>query len=244
MRLIRSSFVLPLLVLFCLLTGAVFGSAAAGERQFSRQKLEQMQSERRYSYYLDDKAPEQHQNFIEYLMNRLFARIIPSPVLEVIIRWLPYIIIIAAAVLIALKIFGYNLSSPFRRQRKVQNTGFVFADSPPEAGGEALEAQWQEAMESHNYRLAIRLAYRIILGTLDQHQLIKWKPHKHIHSYLNELKGKPLYNDYQMAGKIFEYVWYGGFPASQQRCQQMQQLTERIKVKAKKSGKNNGKIIK
>ncbi len=241
MRLKRSSCIWPVLVVVNLLTGAFFAFATAGEeeRQFSRDKLQQMQGEPKYAYYLDDKAPEQVEGVFNRLMNRLFQRIVPSPVLEFMIGWLPYMIMIAAVVLIGSKFFGYNFSSPFRRQRKTKYSGYVFENDPGINHGNALETQWKIAMERQDYRLAIRFAYRIILDTLDQYHCVEWKPHKPNHQYLNELKGMPLHDDFEMAGKIFEYVWYGDFPADQKRCDQMAYLSGKIMEKAKQSGKNS-----
>ncbi len=236
MRLMLSSRACLALVVIILL-GSAFSSHAIArepERKLSREKLEQMQSERKYAYYLDDKAPEQHQGFLYSLLRRLFGRIVPSPVLDTIVRGLPYLIIIAAVVLIALRLFSYNISAPFKRQRKAKSSGYVFENRHPEAHGHILEYQWKKALENQDHRMAIRFAYQIILRILHQYRCIEWEPHKLNCHYLSELKGKPLYNDYKMAGKIFEYVWYGGFPAKEERSHQMTQLVEKIRINAKK----------
>ncbi len=65
------------------------------------------------------------------------------------------------------------------------------------------------ALESKEYRYAVRLQYLQLLKNLTLKGIIIWKPEKTNREYLRELSNKPAYASFLKINRIFEYVWYG-----------------------------------
>ncbi|MNE89866.1 hypothetical protein D3C80_1873230 [compost metagenome] len=68
-----------------------------------------------------------------------------------------------------------------------------------------------DAVESRNYRLAVRLYYLKTLKELNNRSLITWKPEKTNHNYITELSAVHLKEGFQQMTHQFEFVWYGEF---------------------------------
>lgn len=73
----------------------------------------------------------------------------------------------------------------------------------------------EEAVENHNYRLAVRLYYLKTLKQLTDKQLIHWQPTKTNRIYVTELENPQLKPDFERLTSQFEYVWYGEFGVSE-----------------------------
>lgn len=69
----------------------------------------------------------------------------------------------------------------------------------------------EEAIEGHNYRLAVRLYYLKTLKQLTDKQLIHWQPTKTNRVYVDELGSSFLRKEFEQLTSQFEYVWYGEF---------------------------------
>jgi hypothetical protein len=69
----------------------------------------------------------------------------------------------------------------------------------------------EEAIEGHNYRLAVRLYYLKTLKQLTDKQLIHWQPTKTNRVYVDELGSSLLRTEFEQLTSQFEYVWYGEF---------------------------------
>jgi hypothetical protein len=72
-----------------------------------------------------------------------------------------------------------------------------------------------DAIEHHNYRIAVRIYYLKTLKQLTDKHLIHWHPTKTNHIYVRELENSPLKEDFEYLTSQFEYVWYGEFGISE-----------------------------
>lgn len=72
----------------------------------------------------------------------------------------------------------------------------------------------RQALQEENFKLAVRYLYLKSLVTLSNKKLIKLKESKTPYDYEHELKGS-VSNSYHELAKLFEYVWYGDFDASE-----------------------------
>ena len=74
-----------------------------------------------------------------------------------------------------------------------------------------LERYLRQAIESGDYRMAIRLYYLNILKSYSLKEAIDWKKDKTNTEYLNEIKraALPSYPEFRTVTLVFERVWYG-----------------------------------
>lgn len=92
-----------------------------------------------------------------------------------------------------------------------------------------------EAIQNHNYRLAVRLFYLKTLKQLTDQNLIHWQPTKTNRSYVHELKAPALQRDFEKLTSQFEYVWYGDFALTENDFQQLRTDFQRFFTSTKSS---------
>jgi uncharacterized protein DUF4129 len=73
-----------------------------------------------------------------------------------------------------------------------------------------------QALNSKNYRLAIRYHYLQLLQKLTQKGIIEFTPDKTNYEYVKELSGKPYKKDFATITLHYEYAWYGEFEIDEQ----------------------------
>jgi hypothetical protein len=131
----------------------------------------------------------------------------------VILKILEYAFIIGAVCLIvffAFKMAGIDLSFLFRRRSRA--VPIPYTESLENIHDINFDDAIEEAINKHNYRLAVRLLYLKCLKQLSDASLIKWQPEKTNNSYLNELADTDQKAIFNSLTRRFEYVWYGEFP--------------------------------
>jgi hypothetical protein len=113
---------------------------------------------------------------------------------------------VAAIVFIIMKMMG-DRSGLFRSNRK---KGLDYQVGEEDIHSIPFEEAIREALDSENYRLAVRLVYLHSLKLLSDKTLIEWKPGKTNSAYIYELKDHPSYRAFNHLTMEFEYAWYGG----------------------------------
>jgi len=71
-----------------------------------------------------------------------------------------------------------------------------------------LEGLLQRAIDSKDYRSALRLRYLIVLRQLDANKWIEHLPAKTSLSYIIEMDGREQQATFRELSRIFDYVWY------------------------------------
>ncbi|MEZ5007349.1 MAG: hypothetical protein R2728_05465 [Chitinophagales bacterium] len=129
---------------------------------------------------------------------------------EINLGFLKYIFIglaIALVVYVLLRIFAAEL---FVSSKKINHsTSFSLEDIESNLDEAPLQKLLREAIESYNYKLAIRVYYLIILQNLNNRRLIKWHKEKTNASYLNEMREHLNFREFKIITNIFERIWYG-----------------------------------
>lgn len=77
-----------------------------------------------------------------------------------------------------------------------------------------LEQHLAKAIEDENYRLAIRIHFLILIKSLQDKELIKWRKEKTNIDYLNELSNKNIQQSLKPLILVFEKTWYANYPIS------------------------------
>lgn len=73
-----------------------------------------------------------------------------------------------------------------------------------------LEKYLRQAVESKDFRLAVRVYFLMMLQKLTELKWISYKKEKTNFSYLLEMKSRNKYEDFRNLTFAFEYAWYGG----------------------------------
>ena len=131
-------------------------------------------------------------------------------VILVILEYVAILLAIAGIVYLILKMVGVDLSFLFRRKSRA--VPVPYTESLENIHEINFDNAIEEAINKHNYRLAVRLLYLKCLKQLSDASLIKWQPEKTNSSYLNELKDGDQKAIFNSLTRRFEYVWYGEFP--------------------------------
>ncbi|TMI77529.1 MAG: DUF4129 domain-containing protein [Bacteroidetes bacterium] len=72
----------------------------------------------------------------------------------------------------------------------------------------------EKAIQSEDYRLAIRLMFLRLLRNLSNRHLIQYRPGRTNLEYLSQLSSTVHYNDFFGLTRNYEYAWYGKFDVS------------------------------
>jgi len=104
----------------------------------------------------------------------------------------------------------------------------------PESPG-ALVRRAQELMEAGDYRQALRLYYRAILGSLDRAGVVQYAPHRTGREYLRVISaaGDPIASPFARATHLFERHWYGGVPVTVEACGQLSDMLRQVQTAMK-----------
>lgn len=101
-----------------------------------------------------------------------------------------------------------------------------------EGGGIDYDRVIKEALQSDNYKLAIRYVYLKTLTILAQRELIRLKDWKSPLDYNRELS-EELVPVYYELSQLFEYVWYGDFDATHGDYEKGSQLSSQLQERTK-----------
>lgn len=88
------------------------------------------------------------------------------------------------------------------------------------------ERRLNEARVNHDWRMLIRLLYLRFLYRLQNNGRIVWKPEKTNRDYVNEIADPELRQRFEQAALIFDYVWYGDFPAEPPLVAEIERLSQ------------------
>ncbi|EOR95434.1 hypothetical protein ADIARSV_1435 [Arcticibacter svalbardensis MN12-7] len=137
--------------------------------------------------------------------------------------FITYLLIAAAVgftVYVVMKILG--LDHIFKRTAK--QAGLAYDESIDDIKGINFDEAINNAVNLHNYRLAIRFLYLQSLKQLDEAQLISWQIGKTNSTYINELTNMEHKRSFGLLTRQFEFVWYGNFPVNGQSFEEINTL--------------------
>lgn len=78
-----------------------------------------------------------------------------------------------------------------------------------------LDDMLRKALESQNYKLAIRAKFLMILKELSAEKRILWSHEKTNREYTRELRSTKFYSLFRSTANIYERVWYGDIAIDQ-----------------------------
>jgi hypothetical protein len=145
--------------------------------------------------------------FFDWLLERIFGKMTPkgAETAWAIIKWVFIGVFIAGVIFFILRSKYRGL---FKGDSK-KLAGASFTDLPDDIESVNIDKLIEEALQSGNYRLAVRWCFLKALQKLNQSKQITWQPSKTNVDYEFELKDLNQRLSFNKLSYVFEYVWYG-----------------------------------
>ena len=126
-------------------------------------------------------------------------------------RWMSMTTLVIIVVIFIVALAWYLLQSNIISRKQT-----IASIEQGEAGDESIfnidyETSIHKAINSADYRLAVRLLFLRLLRDLSAKDIIHYKPDKTNFVYLSELNSSPHYRDFFRLTRNYEYIWYGQF---------------------------------
>ena len=170
--------------------------------------LRDLQTDRDYQYGTDAPPPENPiARFFAWLWGKLSEFLASEAYQNV---W-QYVILIAIAGAVIYLLMKANVLD-FLFPKKAQSNQLDYENFTENIHELDFDAAIQEAIDSRNFRLAVRLLYLQTLKYLTDAGHIDYKPDKTNRQYVYELTNSPLRADFEKLTRQFEFVWYGDAP--------------------------------
>lgn len=126
--------------------------------------------------------------------------------LALIIKWTLFGILLAALLILVLRVLGIN---PFNRKVDRNKINISLDELEENLDTAAIDPHLYEAIKNKNFKLAIRLYYLMIIQKLALKEKIIWKKYKTNKHYLNELRNKEEYPTVKKLTLTYEKCWFG-----------------------------------
>ncbi len=140
-------------------------------------------------------------------------------------RFVYYAVVAGAMTFLLLRLLRMDVRGVFRGKRHRASTGDLFQEHPASLD---LDARIEEAVAGSDYRRAVRLLYLKALRELDEQNLIVWRWEKTNQDYIDELRNASLRRPFVELTYLFEYIWYGAFPADAAAFGRMRRVFARL----------------
>jgi hypothetical protein len=152
------------------------------------------------------------------------AKLLNNKVFRV-LSWIIIIGILLFLVIAFLRSNGIGLFTSGARKIKSAAIEEEIADNIFEIDFEAAIAK---SIQSQDYCLATRYLFLRLLKGLANKNIIEYAPDKTNFDYLFALSGTIVYNDFALAVKNYEYVWYGDFTITNQQFLSIQTQFDKL----------------
>ncbi|RZK53770.1 MAG: DUF4129 domain-containing protein [Pedobacter sp.] len=133
---------------------------------------------------------------------------LPNTAFLIFLKYAAIVLAVALIVFIVMKIFGLDLKFLTGKSKTVD---IPYEESLENIHEIDFEDHLENAINSGNYRLAVRLLYLKTLKHLTDRNLINWQPEKTNQTYVAELGNEVYKTDFAALTLQFEYIWYGDF---------------------------------
>jgi len=164
---------------------------------------------------------------------RMLGEFFNNPNTGQIFEKLFYGLIIGIIIYFVLKLVNVKVRGVFQGSAR-SGSPLIFPDHP-DLDQLNFEKLIRKALQKKDRREMIRWYYLWALHKLNQGEIIQWEPGKTSGEYLGEIKSPQLKDNFQQLNFLFEYIWYGNFPASQEIGDQTSASFEKLSMLLEKS---------
>lgn len=160
------------------------------------------------------------------LMNWIFGDYQASSLLLFFIKVLPYLVL---AGVLYLAVWVFSRMNPAAAMLATPEQGGVFLSEEEEIiKSRDIAELIRNAIAEKNYRLAIRYYFLLILQQLTQKELIVFEDSKTDEDYLKEIQQENLQRQFKSLTRIYDFIWYGNFEASEAQFLRSQREFEKM----------------
>lgn len=205
-------------------------SSAVNLRQFDRTSLDSYR--RRSDFQYDEQQVDLSwwQRFKQWVRYKI-AELMSREGSDTLLKNIGIVAGIIALLYLIMKLLGMDAADIL--SRKSRTTDLAFTEHTENIHGIDFESDLQKAIDTGNYRLAVRLLYLDCLKKLNDSGLIHWQPAKTNTAYVSELGDATVQSEFKQLTRQFEYIWYGDFAINPQHFTQLheafQQFDEGLK---------------
>lgn len=147
------------------------------------------------------------------VLNWLFGDYEANIILAFLLKLLPYILVMA---IVAFAVWLFIRLNPGNYLLAPTEEPEVFlSDEEKIIKSENISDLIEQAVLDGDYRLAIRYYYLQVLRQLNAKDLIRYEFQKTDAEYLNELKKEHFRPELKKLMRIYDFIWYGSFPISE-----------------------------
>ena len=182
-------------------------------RLLSEDKISKYKTDPAFNYDLNQVEAEDWITKIKNWINQQLATIFSSETYSTVLDYVYYGLMIIALILII-----QGLIKADRRGLifgKVNNKILPGTEYEEDLSSVDFDELIRSAIETKNYKLAIRYLYLKSLHLLADQGFIELKDNKTNYQYLYEIKNNQIAKAFQNATRLFEWAWYGEFPVDE-----------------------------
>ncbi len=199
------------------ITGIKIDSTKVEQKKFDQESLEDFKSQDDFNYNVSKKENNVFENIWEWLgrvtkkiLSWIFDDIGPAVgVLATIVKAIPWIIL----GLLLFFILKFFLKINTRKSSDLREviSSIQLTNDEELLQNHDLNELIQKAIEAHDYRLAVRYYYLLVLQKLTDKALITWQQEKTNDDFIREVAHHNIASDFIESTRLYDFVWYGNF---------------------------------
>ncbi len=145
-------------------------------------------------------------NWVGQGLSNVFGINISPQVLQIIEYLIYFLLVILAIYLIVKVLINENFNSLFQKKAKTINDINLTEEH---IEGIDINKLLTKAIESKDYRLAIRYQFLLTLQKLSKSDIIEWHFDKTNSDYLSEIEQPEIQKGFKQIAYLYDYIWYG-----------------------------------
>lgn len=194
-----------------------------GKRGYDQTEIERLNASKNFDYAREIPPPK---NYLAQLINSIARAIIW--LFSNIIGYVIVIGLVALLIWIILKNTTFGRSAPWDKK---DIDPLIQIRSGEQLANEDFDTLIQNALAVGDFRAAIRYSFLKALKVLQVAKQIDWQIEKTNYDYLLEMPEQQQ-GDFRSVLRVYEYVWYGEFDASERAFNHLSAGVESIKKRA------------
>lgn len=187
-------------------------SAAVDVRQPTQQDLAKYNNDEAFNYGRTPKEEQSLLDKIKYWIGEQIKKFLNNATAQGLLEILLYVLFGGLIILLINQYLKGNIRQLFAGNTAKRPEEFSIKQA--ENGNQNWDQLINRAIDSQQFRLAIRYLYQQKLQQLQQDGYIQWKQNKTNHDYLHEIKKSRLRSLFREVTRYYEFTEYGGFSIS------------------------------
>ncbi|MBQ0738328.1 DUF4129 domain-containing protein [Aquimarina celericrescens] len=189
-------------------------------KEFDEQKLKEYREQDDFNYTEYKEVDNWWTRFKKWV-NQLWLRFIKwifgagevTGFWAIVLKILPYLVVIGVLFLLGWLFMKVNPSDMLLEKQVPAQVELT--DDEDIIQNQDIQQLINQALQNHNYRLAIRYYYLFVLKKLSDLECITWESQKTNTDYIKELNDIALKDQFTVITKLYDYIWYGNFEVNE-----------------------------